>query len=132
MLGSSQVDHPTGREPGSLRCVLFRFYTDPDVLWIEKDPLFFRTWRYACHAGSILDPGDFTTVSIFDQDLFPVWGRDGEVRAVYSVCPHRGHRLFEDRGVAPRCLPVPRLDLQPGWHSQFRVNACRSGRAGSG
>ena len=91
-------------ERDALRCLPARFYTDPEILRIEREALFFRTWQYACHADAIPEAGDFTTISIFDQELFLVRGRDGEVRAFYNVCPHRGHRLVEGQGRARRVV----------------------------
>ena len=104
MLDVAPVTIPAGWDGGSLRCLPARFYTDPGILEIEKEALFFRTWQYACHAGAIPEPGDFATVSIFDQDLFLVRGSDGDVRAFYNVCPHRGHRLVEGQGRARRIV----------------------------
>ncbi len=104
MLDVAPVTIPAGWDGGSLRCLPARFYTDPGILEIEKEALFFRTWQYACHAGAIPEPGDFAAVSIFDQDLFLVRGSDGDVRAFYNVCPHRGHRLVEGQGRARRIV----------------------------
>ena len=95
---------PTGSELEALRCLPARFYTDPAILEIERERLFFRTWQYACDAGSIPEPGDFKAITLFDQDLFLVRVGTGEVRAYYNVCPHRGHRLVEGQGRARRIV----------------------------
>lgn len=38
------------------------------------------------------------TETIADQPVMAVRGRDGEVRAFYNVCQHRGHELLKGRG----------------------------------
>lgn len=78
------------------------YYTDPAVLEIERDDLFFRQWHYACHAGRLERPGDFVTGTLFDQDFFLVRGQDNEIRAFYNVCAHRGHRLLDGSGCKNR------------------------------
>ena len=45
--------------------------------------------------------GSFITAEILDQKVFVVRGRDGELRAFYNVCQHRGHTLLEGRGQKP-------------------------------
>ena len=80
------------------------YYTDPVVLEIEKRELFFRTWQFACFAQDLDGPGKFFTMSIFDQEIFLVRGQDGEIRAFYNVCAHRGHPLVEGQGETSRLI----------------------------
>jgi len=80
------------------------YYTDPAVQEIEKRELFFHTWQFVCHASELDGPGKFVTTAIFDQELFLVRGGDGEIRAFYNVCAHRGHPLVEGRGEQARLV----------------------------
>lgn len=80
------------------------YYTDQKVLDLEKRHLFFRTWQFACHISELAEPGQFTTCSIFDQDVVLVHGRDDEIRGFYNVCLHRGHQLVEGRGAVNRIV----------------------------
>ncbi len=80
------------------------YYTEPDVLALEKRHLFFRTWQFACHVSALPTPGAYATMSIFDQDIVLVRGQDDVVRAFYNVCAHRGHRLVEGSGEAGRLV----------------------------
>lgn len=80
------------------------YYTDEAVLAIERRELFYRSWQFACHASALAKPGDFATLSIFDQDIVLIHGHDGEVRAFYNVCLHRGHQLVEGSGNTGRLV----------------------------
>lgn len=77
-------------------------YVDPAVLEAEKEELFFRGWHFVGHAGRLAEAGQYVTTSIFDQDIFVIRGFDGELRAFYNVCPHRGHRLVDGSGSKSR------------------------------
>ena len=33
------------------------YYTDPQVLALERRHLFFRSWQFACHASDLARPG---------------------------------------------------------------------------
>lgn len=79
------------------------YYTDQAVLAHEREHLFFRTWQFAGHSGQVPEPGQYITLSLFDQNLILIRGHDGEIRGFYNVCPHRGHRLLEGEG---RCQQI--------------------------
>ncbi len=60
------------------------------------------------HDCDLAKPGDYITGYAADQAIFAVRGDDGEVRAFYNVCQHRGHRLLEDGcGTKPHHLVYP-------------------------
>jgi len=46
--------------------------------------------------GFVAEP--FLTTRIHEQNIFVARARDGELRAFYNVCPHRGHKLVEGVG----------------------------------
>ena len=73
-------------------------YTDECVLDLERRELFHKSWIYVCHESQLAHAGQFVTTDIYGQDVFVVRGPDGELRAFYNVCPHRGHRLVEGTG----------------------------------
>ena len=74
------------------------FYTDPSVYAREKERIFFRTWQYACHQSDVQNPGDYVVFEVADQSLFVIKSGDGELRAFYNVCQHRGHELLQGKG----------------------------------
>ncbi|WP_129113487.1 aromatic ring-hydroxylating oxygenase subunit alpha [Halegenticoccus tardaugens] len=73
-----------------------RYFTDPEVYEMEKENVFGRYWIYAGHANCIPDPGDYFTRTIGNRELIVVRDRDGEVRAYYNVCAHRGSAMVEE------------------------------------
>lgn len=83
-----------------------RYYTDPGLFEASGARIFGRAWQYVCHQSSLPEIGDYHAVTLTDQDLFVVRGRDGELRCFYNVCQHRGHPLVTDTGRA-RVLVCP-------------------------
>ncbi len=79
-------------------------YTDAAVLEAEKRHLFYKSWQFACHANDLPEPGSYTTLSIFDQDIMVIRGHDDRIRAFYNVCAHRGHQLVEGSGTVGRLV----------------------------
>jgi phenylpropionate dioxygenase-like ring-hydroxylating dioxygenase large terminal subunit len=79
-------------------------YTDA-ALWAAEWPgIFYRHWQYAGHDCMLETPGSYFTIAINDQELVLIRGQDGEVRAFYNVCAHRGHPLVEGAGQRQRLV----------------------------
>jgi choline monooxygenase len=76
----------------------FAWYTDPDVLQIEQQRIFRRSWQYAGHAGELPDAGSRFPCRAGDVPVVVVRDGDGEVRAFLNVCRHRGSVLVADEG----------------------------------
>ena len=70
-------------------------YTCPDYAQAERDRLWRKTWLQAGRLEDIPNAGDFITFDILDDSVLIVRGDDGEVRAFWNVCPHRGRRLVD-------------------------------------
>lgn len=70
-------------------------YTCPDYAKAERDRLWRKTWLQAGRLEDIPNAGDFITFDILDDSVLIVRGDDGEVRAFWNVCPHRGRRLVD-------------------------------------
>src|ERR1700683_1885125 len=73
-----------------------RVYRDPEILELEKELIFSRTWQYACMTSELKRSGDFRTLSIGDEPVLVVKGNDGKIRAFYNACTHRGATLTGD------------------------------------
>ena len=82
----------------NLRALAAEYYTSPEIHAEERQKLFFKTWQYACHVSELAEPGDYVATSILGQNVFAVRDQDGEIRAYYNICPHRGHKLVEGAG----------------------------------
>ncbi|MDJ0779229.1 MAG: aromatic ring-hydroxylating dioxygenase subunit alpha [Gammaproteobacteria bacterium] len=81
-----------------LRALPARYYVEADVLAREREQVFFRSWQYACHIDQLDGHGAYVATEIMGQNVFVVRDRDGELKAFYNVCPHRGHKLLEGAG----------------------------------
>ena len=70
-----------------------RIYTDPGVFATERESIFAGTWRFVCHASEIPEPFDFRLVQVAGHELVLVRGKDGNIRAFFNSCAHRGARV---------------------------------------
>lgn len=70
-------------------------YTDPHFLEAERQALWKRSWLYACHADELPDPGSFMLWKKTGSPILIVRGKDGQIRAFYNTCRHRGAPLVK-------------------------------------
>jgi len=89
-------DTPFSTEPTEAFTIPARYYRDSGIYELEKEAIFFRNWWLAGHVSRLPEPGSYLRVDIHDQGILLVRGRDGEIRAFYNVCQHRGHELVKD------------------------------------
>jgi nitrite reductase/ring-hydroxylating ferredoxin subunit len=82
-------------------------YTCPETYRAEHARIFYRSWLFLAHDSDLAQAGAYVAGHVADQAVFAIRGRDGDVRAFYNVCRHRGHRIVEGRGVAERVLVCP-------------------------
>jgi carnitine monooxygenase subunit len=75
-----------------------RYFNDPELFKRIIDEVFYKNWLLACHASQVRKPGDYTTIEIYDQDILITHTREGEIKAFYNGCQHRGHKLAEGSG----------------------------------
>jgi choline monooxygenase len=75
-----------------------RYYFDPAIYAREKEEIWFKTWQFVGFAADVANPGDFFAETVVDQPIFVIRTKQGELRAFYNVCMHRGHVLVEGRG----------------------------------
>lgn len=78
-------------------------YTDPEFFALERARVFDRSWLYV---GTMHDFPETGSFKIFDNmgraEILIVRGEDGQVRAFYNTCRHRGATVVRDKaGVAP-------------------------------
>jgi phenylpropionate dioxygenase-like ring-hydroxylating dioxygenase large terminal subunit len=112
------------------------FYTDPDVLALERERLFLREWICVGRREELAEPGDFMTFDLCGEPLVVVHGLDGQIRVFSNVCRHRGTLIARGKGngarlVCPyhnwsydtlgRLTAAPRLPSRP----DFNAAACR-------
>ena len=75
-------------------------YTSPIWFERERERIFARAWNYAGHSSQIPGPGDYLTLSIAGIPVIVVRGQDGNIRAFFNSCRHRGTKLLDGDGNA--------------------------------
>lgn len=93
-----QGDAPFCADPSTSFTMPARYYTSPETYELEKEAIFYKTWHYAGHVSQVIENGSYFTTSIHEQNVFVARGRDGNLRAFYNVCAHRGHELLTGAG----------------------------------
>jgi methanesulfonate monooxygenase large subunit len=82
-----------------------RVYADEALFREEQEKIFGRTWILACHESELAGAYDYRTFRHpAGKNLVLVRGEDGQVRAFYNVCPHRGNVLVHEPGGHARTL----------------------------
>jgi Rieske 2Fe-2S family protein len=87
-------------------------YSLPRGLYVSEEAFAFDTevmlksvWLYACTVAHVKNPGDYFVFELAHNSIIIVRGRDGEVRAFWNSCRHRGARICqEQRGRSPRLM----------------------------
>lgn len=92
------ADRDFGTDPRSSHTLPARYYYDDAIYRAEKEAIFYRSWWYAGHVSQLTEAGAFLTTKIHEQNVFVVRGKDGELKAFYNVCQHRGHELLQGTG----------------------------------
>jgi phenylpropionate dioxygenase-like ring-hydroxylating dioxygenase large terminal subunit len=77
-------------------------YYSAEYLRLENERLWPRVWQMACREEEIPKVGDYLTYEVGDESIIVVRTLDGEIRAHYNVCQHRGRQLTEGCGHALR------------------------------
>jgi choline monooxygenase len=76
------------------------WYTDPRFHELDKEFIFARTWQGVGHLGRVQNSGDYFVATVADNPIIVVRGKEGELRAFYNVCRHRGGPLATQDGNA--------------------------------
>ena len=73
-------------------------YRDPGFRDLERQQIFHKSWQFLCHEEKLAEPGSYVATQIEGQSIFACRDKDGELRAFYNVCKHRGHELLQGSG----------------------------------
>lgn len=82
-------------------------YTDPAVAERERTAIFADSWQWVGHASDVAGAGDYFTASVADERIFVIRSTDGELRAFFNVCLHRGHSLLQGAGTLNGLITCP-------------------------
>jgi phenylpropionate dioxygenase-like ring-hydroxylating dioxygenase large terminal subunit len=65
-------------------------YVNPQVFNEERKKIFSKNWILVGHTSQVKNIGDFFTFEVAGEPIIVTRGTDGELRAFYNICPHRG------------------------------------------
>ena len=77
------------------------WYLSPEVFKTEKERIFCREWIAVCREEEVRSPGDSLVLDVLGESVLMVRNREGQLRAFYNVCRHRGSRLCRSSGEPP-------------------------------
>jgi phenylpropionate dioxygenase-like ring-hydroxylating dioxygenase large terminal subunit len=86
------MEKETDPELGTARIPVDR-YTSPAILKLEDERIWSKTWLLAGLVGDVAAPGDYFVFENLRESILVTRAYDGEVRAFYNVCQHRGNQL---------------------------------------
>ena len=74
------------------------YYYDPEWFELERQAIFMRTWLEVGHVCELPEPGTWIRreLEFANASILIVRGKDGEIRAFYNACTHRGTQLVEE------------------------------------
>ncbi len=81
-----------------------RVYHDPAVLEYELEAWFANGWVCVGREEDVALPGQYVLTKLCDENIIIVRDNDGQVRAFFNFCRHRGSTLVEEP-----CGRVPRF-----------------------
>ena len=74
----------------------YSWYADPAVAAAERERIFRRSWQYAGRLGELDGPGSMFPTHVGGFPVVVTLDRDGELRAFFNVCRHRGTVLVNE------------------------------------
>ncbi|HYB43284.1 MAG TPA: aromatic ring-hydroxylating dioxygenase subunit alpha [Candidatus Methylomirabilis sp.] len=80
------------------------WYTDPEILALEHERIFRRSWQYVGRTEQVARVGDYFTASVGDIPIAVVRTERG-ITALVNVCRHRRHEVVcgAGHGVVLQC-----------------------------
>ena len=94
-------------------------YTSPEIYALETERIMARGWLFAGHASQLRRAGDYFAFSAAGENGFCILGENGDIRAFYNVCQHRGHQLLTGEGNV-RAIVCPYHSWSYGLDGNFR------------
>jgi len=72
------------------------WYLDPAHHALELERIWYRNWVYLCRVSELPEARCYRTFTLGSQPLMLVRGEQGEIRAFYNTCRHRGALLLRE------------------------------------
>jgi Rieske 2Fe-2S family protein len=98
----------TSPSPSLLATLPGSYYIDQNIFALEQEKVFEQMWFCAVRSSDVAKPGAFRTVQVGRESILVTRSRQGEVRAFFNVCRHRGAQLCtEPSGETQRAFQCP-------------------------
>ena len=68
-------------------------YNDEEIFRLERERLFGRAWIFVGHESEVPQPGDYVVRRVLQDSFIVSRGEDGQVRALFNMCLHRGMQV---------------------------------------
>ena len=107
-----------GKNSGMERSLASGYYRSAEIFALEKEKIFCVEWFCAAREEQIPVVGDVLVLNLAGESVIVARTKEGEIKAHYNVCRHRGSRLLPDPGEE-----IP---------ADIRLNGGVLGRMGSG
>src|SRR3984957_7288098 len=85
------INHPAGA-----RVLSKEAYMSPAFHEFEREAVFMHSWLCVGREQQLPNVGDYMAVTLLDEPLLIVRGKDQKIRAMSALCRHRGHALVEE------------------------------------
>ena len=93
-----EISQGVDSDPFNSWSIHSRCYVDPKFLQLDREQIFHRSWQFLCHESKLRESGSYVTDDIQGQSVFAMRDNNGELKAFYNVCKHRGHELLFGEG----------------------------------
>ncbi|MDA9121894.1 aromatic ring-hydroxylating dioxygenase subunit alpha [Paracoccaceae bacterium] len=81
----------------SVQSLPSNWYYDDKFYKKELSSIWSKNWIYACHSNSLDGPRAYQTIKIGTQSIIVLRDRNGDLRAYYNTCRHRGSALCQEK-----------------------------------
>ena len=68
-------------------------YNDTELFALERKRLFSRAWMFVAHESEVPQEGDYVVRRVLDDSFIIARDSDGQVRAFFNMCLHRGMQV---------------------------------------
>jgi phenylpropionate dioxygenase-like ring-hydroxylating dioxygenase large terminal subunit len=77
------------------------WYTDPNILQLEKQTVFSRSWQFISRSEKVRAPGQHISCEIAGEPILVVRGNDAILRGFFNVCRHHAAAVItQSEGIA--------------------------------
>src|SRR3984957_1525499 len=86
------------KNSGMERSLGSAYYRTGEIFALEREKIFCREWFCAGREEQVAAAGDVLVLNVAGESVIVARTKEGEIRAHYNVCRHRGSRLLPEPG----------------------------------